>query len=419
MTDLPRERVGAANADVLARITGAEPYLVDLVPAGDIVSDLGPRDLLHAGPPLTGWEEAKQVGALRGSILGSIVHLGWASDLAEAEAAAEAGEISLRPANDCGGGGTYAGVIAAETPVLVVENRAAGCRAFAAINEGRGKALRYGANDTPTLERLAWIEGEFTSALRSAILRSGGIDLADILTQALHMGDDGHSRQKAASSLILSAIAPHMAASNLPADAVERAFSFMAGNDIFFLPLTIGVAKSTMSAAEGVAGASVLTCMSVNGVRFGIKVSSLGDSWFTAPVPEVTGKFFKGFGLNDANQVIGDSEISETMGLGAFAMAGAPALAAYVGGTVEEATRLALEMYDITLTEHPRFTTPQLDYRGTPTGVDIRKVVEQRLTPLFNTGIAHKTPGIGQIGAGFVRTPLACFEAAVAAMAEN
>ena len=189
----------------------------------------------------------------------------------------------------------------------------------------------------------------------------------------------------------------------------------MAGNDIFFLPLTIGVAKSTMRAASGVTAASVVTCMAANGVRFGIKVSGLGDRWFTAPVPEVTGKFFEGYSLADANPVIGDSEISETMGLGAFAMAGAPALAAYVGGTPEEATRLAVEMYDITLTEHPRFTIPQLNYRGTPTGVDIRKVVERNLTPLFNTGIAHRTPGVGQIGAGFVRTPLGCFSEALAA----
>ena len=414
MTPPPSNVADAANAEVIARIADAEPYLVDLVPAGELVGDLGPRDLLHAGPPLTGWDEASQVGALRGSILGSIVHLGWAGDLADAETMAAAGEISLRSANEAGGGGTYAGVIARNTPVLVVENRTADIRAFAAINEGRGKALRYGANDAPTLERLAWIEGEFTDVLRAAIRRSGGIDLGEILTQALHMGDDGHSRQKAASALILNALAPHMVAA--ATDAVEAALSFMANNDIFFLPLTIGAAKSTMSAASGVTGSTIVTCMSANGVRFGIKISGLVDRWFTTPVPEVTGKFFEGYGLADANPVIGDSEISETMGLGAFAMAGAPALAAYVGGTPDEATRLALEMYDITSAEHPRFTIPQLNYRGTPMGVDARAVVESELTPIFNTGIAHKTPGVGQIGAGFVRTPLACFSDALAAL---
>ena len=415
MASEQNQATNAANDEVVARIVGAEPFLVDLAPAGEVVADLGPRDLLHAGPPLDGWQEAKLVGALRGSILGAIVHLGWANDLAAAEAVADGGEISLRSANDSGGGGTYAGVIGRDTPVLVVENRSTGTRAFAAINEGRGKALRYGANDAATLDRLAWIESEFAGVLRGAIVRSGGIDLANILTQALHMGDDGHSRQKAASALILAALAPHIAASGAAGDATERAFAFMAGNDIFFLPLTIGVAKSTMSAASGVAGATVLTCMSANGLRFGVKISGTDDRWFTTPVPQVTGKFFDGYDLADANPVIGDSEISETMGLGAFAMAGAPALAAYVGGTVEEATRLALEMYDITCIEHPSFTIPQLNYRGTPTGVDIREVVARELTPLFNTGIAHKTPGIGQIGAGFVRTPLACYREALAA----
>ena len=146
-----------ANDDIVARISGADPWLVDLVPAGE-VSDLGARELLHAGPPLAGWDEAKRVGALRGAILGALVHLGWAGDLNEAEAAAAGGEIALHPANDAGGGGTYAGVIARETPVLVVENRSAGVRAFAAINEGRGQgpALRRqrpGHAGPPRLDR--------------------------------------------------------------------------------------------------------------------------------------------------------------------------------------------------------------------------------------------------------------------------
>ena len=215
----------------------------------------------------------------------------------------------------------------------------------------------------------------------------------------------------------MNALAPHMAACATDGSGLERALAFMAANDIFFLPLTIGAAKSTMAAAAPKAGGSVVTCMSANGVRFGIKVSGLGERWITAPVPEVTGKFFEGYGPADANPVIGDSEISETMGLGAFAMAGAPALAAYVGGTPAEAMRLAVEMYAITAAEHPRFKIPQLDYRGTPLAIDVHKVVERGITPLFNTGIAHRTPGIGQIGAGFVRTPMACFAAAREALA--
>ncbi len=409
------EDTEAANAEALGRITGAEPFLVDLAPAREVMPGLGELDVLHAGPPLAGWEEVG--GALRGSILGTLVHLGLAPDLARAEALAASGEVGLLPANDHHAGGTYAGVIARATPVLVVENRATGGRAFTALNEGRGKALRYGANDPETLARLAWLEGDFAAMLGAAIRLSGGIDLFDILVQALHMGDDGHSRQKAASALFMNAVSPFLLEAGFGAKESARALRFLAGNDIFFLPLTMAAGKATMESAQGIAGSTVLTCMAANGVRFGIKLGGLGGRWITAPVPGVDGRYFEGYGEADANPVIGDSEIAETMGLGAFAMAGAPALARYVGGTIEEATRLALEMYRITLAEHPRFTVPSLGFRGTPTGVDARAVVDQGLAPIFNTGVAHRTPGIGQIGAGFARAPLACFEAALEALA--
>ena len=409
----------AANAEALKRMFASTPYLVDVKPAGEAIAGLGERDLLHAGPPLEGWHEVRRVGALHGSILGALVHLGLAKDVAEAEAMGAAGAVTLKAANDYNAGGTYAGVIGRNTPVLVVDNRALGTRAVAAINEGRGKALRYGANDTATLDRLKWIEGEFAAVLGAAIRLTGGVDLYDILSQALHMGDDGHSRQKAASALLLNALAPAMVETGYPAATVAAALRFMAKNEIFFLPLAIGAGKSTMLALEGIAGATVVTCMAANGVRFGIKVAGAGRRWFTAPVPGVKGKYFEGFGAKDANPVIGDSEISETTGLGAFAMAAAPALARYVGGSVKESARLAVAMYRLALAEHPRFTIPTLEFRGTPAGIDVRRVLKTKLTPLFNTGIAHKTPGVGQIGAGFVRTPLACFKAAAAALAAD
>lgn len=414
MPTLGQSRVNEANAEAVRRIVAAQPVLVDLQPAEAAIPALGERDLLHAGPPLQGWEEVR--GALRGSILGALVHLGLAGDATEAERLAASGAIRLLPANDRHAGGTYAGVIGRCTPVFVVENRAAGTSACAALNEGRGKALRYGANDPETLARLAWLEGEFAAILGAAIRLSGGVDLFEILGQAVHMGDDGHSRQKAASALFMNAIAPFVLETGFGAKELARALRFLAQNDIFFLPLTMAACKATMESAEGINGSTVVTCLSANSVRFGIKVSGLGNRWLTAPVPVVQGRFFEGHGPEEANPVIGDSEIAETMGLGAFAMAGAPALARYVGGTPEEATRLSLEMYRITLAEHSRFTIPTLGFRGTPTGIDTRLVVEHGLTPIFNTGIAHRTPGIGQIGAGFARAPLECFQKALAAL---
>ena len=406
--------VDEANAEAVRRIVAAEPVLVDLRPAGEVIAALGGREFLHAGPPLPGWEAV--TGALKASTLGGLVHLRLAATLDEAEALAASGGVRLLSANDHGAGGTFAGVIGRDTPVFVVENRAAGTRAFAALNEGRGKALRYGANDSETLARLAWLEGEFADILGAAVRLSGGIDLYAILEHALHMGDDGHSRQKAASALFMNAVAPFVVGTGFGAEATARVLEFLARNDIFFLPLTMAAGKATMLSAEGIGVSSLVTCMALNGVEFGIKVSGLGGRWFTAPVPDVTGKYFEGYGPNDATPAIGDSEIAETSGFGAFAMSAAPALSRYMGGTQEETKRLALDMYAITVAEHPRFTIPPLDYRGTPVGIDIRRVVDTGVTPLFNTGIAHSTPGIGQIGAGYARTPMTCFRDALSAL---
>ena len=415
MTDTDA-RTDEANAEAVRRIASSEPFLVDVKPAGDVVPGLGETDFLHAGPPLPGWEAVS--GALRAATLGTMVHFGIAKDLAEAEEAADGGGIRLLPANDHNAGGTFAGVIGHKTPLLVVENRAAGTFACAAINEGRGKCLRYGANDPETLSRLAWIEGEFTDILGTAVLASGGIDLYEILVQALHMGDDGHSRQKAASSLFMNAVAPHIAETEFAPAETRRALEFLARTDIFFLPLTMAAGKATMLSVHGIEHSSVVTCMAMSGVEFGIKVSGLGERWITGPLPEVQGQYFEDYGPTDANPAIGDSEIAETTGLGGFAMAAAPALARYVGGTPEESARLSVEMYQITVDEHPHFNIPSLNYRGTPCGIDVRKVVATGITPLFNTGIAHATPGIGQIGAGYARTPLVCYEKALEALVE-
>jgi len=403
-----------ANREAIERIATAAPFLIDILPAQDVIPGLGQWDFLHAGPPLAGWHEV--CGALRGAVIGTLLRNRLAKDVPEAESVAAGGAVRLHSAHDRLALGTYGGVITATTPVFVVENRATGTRAFTALNEGRGKALRYGSNDAETLSRLAWLEGEFAELLRAAIKLSGGLDIFAILEQALHMGDDGHSRQKAASSLFLNSITPFIVDAGFPTKSAARALRFLAPNDIFFLPLTMAAAKSAMVTAEGIAGSTLVTAIAFNGASGGIRVSGLGGRWCTAPVPVARGQYFEGYDEKDAGPVIGDSEIAETMGLGAFAMAGAPALARYVGGTVEEATRLTTEMYGITLAEHRRFKMPALGYRGTPFCIDVRRVVEKGIAPVFNTGIAHRTPGIGQIGAGYGRVPLACFSAAYDAL---
>ena len=398
-----------ANALAVQRILESKPFLVDIKQVGEILPELGKYDVLHAGPPLSGWDEATDV--LKGSILGALVHTGLVTDVQAAESLGRSGSLNFLSASDHQVAATYAGAITRRTPVLVVENRVAGTVAMTALNEGRGKALRYGSNDAQTLERLGWIEGEFARILGTAVRASGGIDLFAILKQALHMGDEGHSRQKAASALFASTIAPHLYGGGHSPEEVMLAMRTLVENEIFFLPLAMAACKATMEAAKDVSNSTVVTCMCTNGVRFGIKISGAGEEWFTAPVPEVKGQYFKGFKLTDATSVIGDSEIIEAMGFGAFAMAAAPALARYIGGTFEEATKMSEGMYAITTIEHPEFTLPALNFRGVPLGIDTELVVRHSIEPVFSTGIAHRNAGVGQIGAGFGRVPLQCFAA--------
>jgi len=407
-------RAEEANREALDRVRAAAPFLVDLRKAGEVIPSLQRNEFLHAGPPLEGWREA--CGALRGAIVGTIVRTGLARGIKEAEELAAQDTVRLISAHDRNALGTFAAPICATTPVFVVESRTTGVRTFAAINEGRGKALRYGSTDSETMARLEWLETGFAEILRNAIAATGGIDIFEIVSQALHMGDDGHSRQKASSALFLAAIGPAVADSGFPATETARVLRFLSQNDFFFLPLAMAAAKSAMVAAEGIEGSTIVTAMAFNGVRCGIRIAGTGSRWWTAPVPKIHGRYFEGFSASDAGPVIGDSEITETLGLGAFAMAGAPALARYVGGTLEEAIRFSSEMYKVAAAEHPRFTIPALGFRGTAFGIDARKVVETGIEPVFNTGIAHNDPGVGQIGAGYGRAPLAAFRAALEAM---
>ncbi len=403
-----------ANGRAVERMIAAQPVLIDIRPASEVISGLGPYDILHAGPPLESWMETSDV--LRGSIAGTLVLHGLVSTLEEAKMLSASGKVTLRPANDCGAGATYAGVITRDTKVFVVEDKTTGIVAATAINEGRGAALRYGSNDSGTLGRLSWLEGRFAELLGAAIRLSGGIDLFDILRQALHMGDEGHSRQKAASALFTARIAPYLAEIGAPPKDTAEVLRFLAENEIFFLPLAMAACKTAMDSARGLTNSSLVTCMCANGIRFGIKLSGTGDRWFTAPAPAIEGQYFDGFGAADATTVIGDSEIAETMGLGAFAMAGAPALARYIGGSVSTSRQLSEEMYEITLAEHLYFHLPYLEFRGAPSGIDAAKVVGRNIAPVFSTGIAHRKSGIGQIGAGFGRAPMACFGAALEAL---
>jgi hypothetical protein len=310
------------------------------------------------------------------------------------------------------------GIITASMPVLVVENRARGNRAHATINEGLGKVLRFGANDDSVVERLCWLRDEAGPLFGAALRASGGIELRPLMARALGMGDEMHQRNVAASSLLGRALMPHLARATRDTAALARLAEFVGANDQFFLNVAMAAGKAMADPALGVAGSTLVATMARNGTDFGIRVAGLGERWFTAPVNTPRGLYFPGYGPDDGNPDIGDSAIVETIGLGGGAMAASPAVARFVGaGGVAEALAVTEEMGEITIAEHPHFRIPALDDRGVPVGIDVRRVVETGITPLINTGIAGRIAGTGQIGAGVVRAPLACFTQALEAIA--
>jgi hypothetical protein len=408
-------RIAAANDTAVAAMQAAEPRVVGIGRAGDLLPDLDERTLLHAGPPI-GW--ADMCGPLRGAIIGAAVHEGIAADPAEAVRLAEGGGLRFGPCHERGAVGPMAGVVSASMPVWIVENGAAGNRAFCTLNEGLGKVLRYGAYDREVLERLAWMRDVLARVLAAALARlEEPLDLRALIAQALQMGDEGHNRNRAGTSLLLRALLPGLLTVEEPTADVVAAAEFISGNDHFFLNLAMAAGKATADAAAGTPASSIVTAMARNGTEFGVRLAGTGDRWFTGPAGVVDGLYLPGFGPEDANRDIGDSTITETIGIGGMAMAAAPAIVRFVGGSPEDAVAATLAMYEITWAESPSYQLPTLGFRGTPLGIDCREVVHTGVLPTVNTGIAHKDPGIGQVGAGLVEPPMAAFEAATRTLA--
>jgi hypothetical protein len=405
-----------ANAQACERMMESRPVLVDLGKALDVVPGMHENLLMHAGPPIT-WERAS--GPMRGAITGALIFEGRAQDEASAKALVESGEISLEPCHHHQSVGPMAGVICPSMSVYILEDATHGMRSYSNLNEGYGKVLRYGAFSEEVLDRLRWMENVMAPVLRDAIQASGGVDIRALLAEALHMGDEGHNRNKAGSVLFTKILAPHIAKAAKDADVAAEIIQHLGDNALSVLNPVMAACKAMADAAHGIEGSTIVSVMARNGTDFGIRISGLGDRWFTAPVAVPKGLYFPGFTEEDSSGDIGDSTITETAGIGGFAMASAPAIVTFVSGTPQDAMNATLEMYEICYAEHKYFTMPPLDFRGTPTGIDIRKVVEKGITPRVNTGIAHKDAGVGQVGAGLVRPPMEMFEAALVAFAQE
>ncbi len=407
-------RIDDANATAIQRMLDAAPVLAGVGRARDVIPAMAEDLLLHAGPPIA-WD--RMSGPVRGAVIGALLYERRASTEDDAVDLVESGRIRFDPCHHHAAVGPMAGIVSWSMPMFIVENRTGGNRAYSTLNEGYGRVLRYGAFSPDVLDRLRWMEGTLAPALGRALDLAGGIDMKTLIAQALQMGDEGHNRNRAGSALLGRLLAPHLVRTGISADQASEIFRYLADNDLAALNPVMAACKATMDAAHGIAESTLVTAMARNGTEFGIRVSGLGDRWFTAPAETPRGLYFPGFTGADANPDVGDSTITETAGIGAFAMAAAPAIVSFVSGTARDAMTSTLEMYEITLAEHPAFKIPPLDFRGTPTGIDIRKVVRTGILPRVNTGIAHRNAGIGQIGAGLVRPPLACFEQAIAAMA--
>jgi len=406
-----------ANQTAVDRMMSARPILKAVATARNVIPGMKDNLFLHAGPPI---EWARMSGPLRGAIIGAMLFEGLAANETEAASMVERGAVEFDSCHHHGAVGPMAGVISASMKVYVVENVEHGNKSFSNLNEGYGKVLRYGAYSEEVLKKLRWMNDVLGSALADALAQSNGLDLRALIAEALHMGDEGHNRNKAGSLIYLKLISPLIAKVVKDNRVESEVLQFIGDNALSVLNPVMAACKAMTDAAHGVDGSTIVTTMARNGTDFGIRVSGLGDrQWFTAPAEIPIGLFFSGFTQEDANPDIGDSAITETAGIGGFAMATAPAIVTFVGGTPKDAMNATLEMYEITFAESKFFTMPALDFRGTPTGIDLRKVVELGITPRINTGIAHKNAGVGQVGAGLVRPPLKIFEDALLAFAEK
>ncbi len=409
--------IDQVNTTAVERMMSARPVLTGVATARDVIPGMKDNLLLHAGPPIE-WEQMS--GPMRGAVIGGLIFEGLVEDETAAVGMVKTGEIEFSPCHEHSSVGPMAGVITASMKVYEVENVTHGNKAYCNLNEGYGKVLRYGAYSEEVIAKLRWMDDVMGPMLARALAASEkGLDIRALLAESLHMGDEGHNRNKAGSILFTAKLAPLIAQVANDKTVASEVLQFLGDNALSVLNPVMAACKAMADAGHGVEGSTVMTVMARNGTELGIRVSGLGERWFTGPVGQPDGLYFPGFTAEDASGDIGDSTIPETAGIGGFAMATAPAIVTFVSGTPQDAINATLEMYEITVAEHEHFTIPPLDFRGTPTGVDIRKVVELGITPRINTGIAHKDAGVGQVGAGLVRPPMNVFEEALIAYAEQ
>lgn len=416
-TEHIKAKIEAANKEAVERIINSRPVLIGYDKAINVVPGMKKNMIIHAGPPIK-WEN--MCGAMKGAVTGAIVFEGLAKDIEEAEKVAASGEIEFSPCHEHNCVGSMAGVTSASMYVHIVENKTYGNISYTNLSEQLSKILRMGANDQSVIDRLIWMRDVLGPMLKEAMEIAKEIDLRLLLSQALHMGDECHNRNVAGTTILIQALTPYLVQTSFSEKDKVDVFNFVASSDYFSGPTWMALAKNAMDAAHGIEYSTILTTMARNGVEFGIRISGMEENtWFTGPAQKVIGPLFAGFKPEDSGLDIGDSAITETYGIGGFAMSAAPAIVSLVGGTVEEAINTTRKMCEITTAENPNVTIPVLNFRGVPTGIDLRKVLESGMLPVINTAIAHKEAGIGMIGAGITNPPMEAFKKAALALADH
>lgn len=411
-SDNIKTKIESANAAAVQRVLSSKPYLVDVKPAKEVLPGMGKRSIFHAGPPIK-WD--RMCGPMQGAVVANIIFEGWASNWEGAVKLIQENEVELSPNHDHEAVGPMAGVISPSLPVVVVKNEKHGNVNYGRIVEHK---VQFGEYDKQAIQSLEFWKNVLAPALARALSKQRaqgglGVDLKSIMARALYMGDELHNRPAAGTALFALSILPYMIEAGEDREQLSQIVKFFSENEIFFLCLAMAACKATMNSAKDIEYSTLVTVMARNGTDFGIKVSGLGNQWFTGPAGMVNGLYFPGYGSKDANPDMGDSAITETTGVGAFALANSPAILSLVGGTAQDAFNYSKQMREITITLNDTFLIPILDFQGTATGIDIRKVVKTGILPVIDTAIAHKDPGVGMIGAGMVSPPMEAFKAAL------
>lgn len=412
---LQRPEVEAANAETIARILAARPLWVDVQPAIEVIPGMESNNLLHSGPPI---DFDDMCDPQQRAVEAAAIFEGWVSDRDDLHSRLKSGDIRLRPNYECGSVGAMCGVISPSMQVIVTENATRGNRSWSTFNEGKGNVIWMGTYNAGTIERLRWMRDVLAPGLRAALrTRDEGVDIFKIVSEGILMGDEVHARSAACTLLLLRQLAPMLLAADLEKDVIIRIVDFISQNNHSFLSLTLSACKVAADTAHGIPHSTVVTAMSRNGVDFALRVGGMKNTWHIAPTaPMDEAIYYSGYGPGDAAGDIGDSAIVETVGLGGMVIGAAPSISSFVGGTMRHSRQAMDAMRSICVGTNPAFAPGSVDFMPAPVGIDIRKVVRLGFTPIIDTGVLHKTSGVGQIGTGIARAPMEAFIRALRAM---